>query len=154
MAVPMPDVAEGGWLTAILRPAGALDGPAAYRLCESLGHLAACSDMVIVNLTATSVSCPRDLARRLLAPARRFDQTGRCLLVIGASAELAAELERNAVPVVTLAADALPFQVRSAPSGSAPAPPSGSAPASPSVPAARANPLSACPAAIARTRRR
>jgi hypothetical protein len=125
MAFGMPDVAQGGWLTAILRPAGALDGPAAGRLCESLGHLAACSDMVIVNLTAASVSCPRALARRLLAPARRFDQAGRCLLVIGASAELAEELERNAVPVVTLAADALPLQAGSAPS----------------VPAARANPL-------------
>jgi hypothetical protein len=115
MAVAMAEVAEGGWLTAILRPAGALDGPAAYRLCESLGHLAACSDMVVVNLTATAVSCPRTLARRLLAPARRFDQAGRCLLVIGAPAELTAELERNAVPVVTLPADALPLQVRSAP---------------------------------------
>ena len=138
MTAVMTDVAEGGWITAILRPAGALDGPAAYRLCESLGHLGACSDMVIVDLTAASVSCPRALARRLLAPAHRFDQAGRCLLVIGASAELAAELESNAVPVVTLAADALP------------SPGSGSAP---SVPAARANPLSACPAAIARTRR-
>ena len=138
MALGVADVAEGGWLTAILRPAGALDGPAAGRLCESLGHLAACSDMVIVNLTAASVSCPRTLARRLLAPARRFDRAGRCLLVIGPSAELAAELEHNAVPVVTLAADTLPLQAGSAPS----------------VPAAPANPLSACPAAIARTRRR
>ena len=119
MAVAMPDVAEGGWLTAILRPAGALDGPAACRLCESLGHLAACSDMVVVNLTASSVSCPRALARKLLTPARRFDRAGRCLLVIGASAELAAELERNAVPVVTLAADALPLQGGSAPSAPA-----------------------------------
>ena len=126
MAGPMAGVAEGSWLTAILRPAGALDGPAACRLCESLGHLAACSDMVVVNLTASSVRCPRALAKRLLAPARRFDQAGRCLLVIGASAELAAELERNAVPVVTLAADALPLQAGFAPS----------------VPAAGANPLS------------
>jgi hypothetical protein len=119
MADAMAGVAEGGWLTAILRPAGALDGPAACRLCESLGHLAACSDMVVVNLTASSVRCPRALAKRLLAPARRFDQAGRCLLVIGASAELAAELERNAVPVVTLAADALPLQGGSAPSAPA-----------------------------------
>ena len=133
MAFGMPDVAQGGWLTAILRPAGALDGPAAGRLCESLGHLAACSDMVMVNRTAASVSCPRALARRLLAPARRFDQAGRCLLVIGAPAELAEELERNAVPVVTLAADALPLQAGSAP----PVPASGPPP----VPAARANPL-------------
>jgi hypothetical protein len=122
MAVKMPGVmaggAEGGWLTAILRPAGALDEPAACRLCESVGRLAACSDMVVVNLTATSVSCPRALARRLLPPARRFDQAGQCLLVIGASAELVAELERNAVPVVTLAADALPPQVGSAPPAS------------------------------------
>jgi hypothetical protein len=103
----------GGWLTTILRPAGSLDEPATAGLCEALPHLAASSDMVIVNLTATAVDQPRAFARKLLAPARMFDQAGRCLLVIGASAELTAELDSCAVPVITLAADALPSHVRS-----------------------------------------
>jgi hypothetical protein len=111
----MPAPEESGWLTTILRPAGALDHAALGRLCETLYHLAACSDMVIVDLTATAVSSPRTLARKLRAPACAFDQTGRSLLVIGASPELTSELDRNVVPVITLAADALPLQVRSAP---------------------------------------
>jgi hypothetical protein len=99
---------QGGWLTTILRPAGALDHAALGRLSEALGHLAASSDMVIVDLTAADVSSPRTLARNLLAPALKFDRAGRCLLVLGASPELTAELDRTAVPVITLAADALP----------------------------------------------
>jgi hypothetical protein len=58
---------------------------------------------------------PRALARRLLAPARSFEEAGRCLLVIGADAELTTELDREAVPVVTLAADVLPQPGRAAP---------------------------------------
>ncbi len=109
--------ARNGWLTVMLRPAGALDEAAANRLCAALSllTLAAGSDMVIVNLTASAVRNPRALARRLLSPARDFERAGRCLLVIGASAELAAELARAAVPVITLAADTLPRQVRPAP---------------------------------------
>jgi hypothetical protein len=110
-AQAVPPEADG-WLTAILRPAGTLDERAAGRLCEALEHLAASSDMVIVNLTATAVARPRALAVKLMAPARMFDRAGRCLLVIGASPELTAELDGNAVPVITLAADALPSQVR------------------------------------------
>jgi hypothetical protein len=110
MMAEAPD--QGAWLTTILRPAGALDSRAADRLCAALGDLAASSDMVIVNLTATAVSSSRSLARKLLAPAREFDKAGRCLLVVGASPELTAELDRGGVPVVTLAADMLPAQAR------------------------------------------
>jgi hypothetical protein len=111
--MPAPDAS--GWLTAVLRPAGALDQAALGRLCETLYHLAACSDMVIIDLTATAVSSSRTLARKLWAPAGAFDQAGRSLLVIGASPELTAELDRYAVPVITLGADVVPPQVRSAP---------------------------------------
>ena len=96
---------EGRWLTAVLRPAGTLDQAALRGLSESLGHLAASSNMVIVDLTAAVVASPRAFARDLRAPARTFEQAGQCLLLLGASPALAAELDRYAVPVITLAAD-------------------------------------------------
>ena len=99
---------EGRWLTAILRPAGTLDKTALRGLSESLGHLASSSNMVIVDLTAAVVSSPRTFARDLLAPARTFEEAGQCLLLLGASPALTAELDRHAVPVITLAADAPP----------------------------------------------
>jgi len=98
-----------GWLTTILRPAGSLDRSALHRLSESLGHLATCSNMVIIDLTAADVVNPRTFARGLLSPALAFEQAGQCLLLVGASSKLTAELDRAAVPIVTLAADALPL---------------------------------------------
>ena len=88
-----------------MRPAGPLDHAALARLSETLGALEPSSDMVVVDLTAADVRDPRGLARHLLAPARRFDQAGRCMLVVGASPRLTAELDRAAVPVVTLDPD-------------------------------------------------
>jgi hypothetical protein len=99
---------EGRWLTAILRPAGTLDRAALRGLSESLGHLAGSSNMVIVDLTAAVVGSPRTFARDLRAPARTFEETGQCLLLLGASPELSAELDRHGVPVITLPADAPP----------------------------------------------
>lgn len=101
---------EQEWLTIILRPAGSLDHAAVRRLGAALGHLAAGSDMVIVDLTAAVVYSPHELALALREPAREFERAGRCLLVLGASPALSAELERAAVPVATLAADAQPKQ--------------------------------------------
>lgn len=95
---------QDGWLTVIARPAGALDRAALGRLGAALGQLAASSDMVIVDLTAADVHSPRALAWNLRTPARSFEQAGRCLLLVGASAELAAELDHANVPVITLAA--------------------------------------------------
>ena len=106
---------QEGWLTTTLRPAGALDRPTLHRLSESLGHLATCSDMVIIDLTAADVGDPRAFARELREPALAFERAGRCLLLTGASARLAAELDRTAVPAITLAADTLPVQAASAP---------------------------------------
>ncbi len=99
---------QGRWLTATLRPAGTLDKAALRGLSESLGHLAASSNMVIVDLTAAVIGSPRAFARELRAPARTFDEAGQCLLLLGASPELTAELDRHAVPVITVAADAPP----------------------------------------------
>jgi anti-anti-sigma regulatory factor len=98
---------QDGWFTTIVRPAGPLDHAALARLSETLGALEPSSDMVVVDLTAADVRDPYGLARHLLAPARRFDQAGRCMLLVGASPELRAELGRTAVPVVTLAPQAL-----------------------------------------------
>jgi hypothetical protein len=95
--------AQDGWLTTVVRPAGPLDHAALARLSAALGVLEPSSDMVVIDLTAAAVRDPRDLARHLLAPARRFDQAGRCLLLIGASPRVEHELRRGAVPVVTLA---------------------------------------------------
>lgn len=97
---------QDGWLTTTVRPAGAVDDAALARLSEALGVLEPGSDMVVIDLTAADVRDPGRLARHLRAPARRFDQAGRCLLLVGASAGLMAELRRAAVPVVTLGADA------------------------------------------------
>jgi hypothetical protein len=101
---------QGRWLTAILRPAGSMDRAALRGLSESLGHLASSSNMIIVDLTAAVVCKPGAFARDLLAPARLFERAGQCLLLVGASPELTAALDRYAVPVVTLAADSLPPQ--------------------------------------------
>ena len=61
--------------------------------------------MVIIDLTAAVVGKPGAFARDLLAPARLFEQAGQCLLLLGASPELTAALDRYQVPVVTVAAD-------------------------------------------------
>jgi len=108
-AVASEAVDQGRWLTAILRPAGSMDRAALRGLCQSLGHLAS-SNMIIVDLTAAVVGKPGAFARDLLAPARLFEQAGQCLLLLGASPELTAALDRYRVPVVTLAADSLPPQ--------------------------------------------
>jgi anti-anti-sigma regulatory factor len=95
--------ARDSWLTTVVRPAGPLDHAALARLSAALGVLEPSSDMVVVDLTAADVRDPGDLARHLLAPARRFDEAGRCLLLVGASPRVTAALRRGAVPVVTLA---------------------------------------------------
>jgi hypothetical protein len=87
-----------------------MDRAALRGLSESLGHLTSSSNMIIVDLTAAVVCNPGAFARDLLAPARAFERAGQCLLLLGASPELSAALDRYAVPVVTLAADSTPPQ--------------------------------------------
>jgi hypothetical protein len=118
---------EQAWLTAVLRPAGSLDQAAVARLRAAVGHLAAASDMVLVDLTAADVRAARALALALREPATAFERAGRCLLLVGASPALRAELDRAAVPVATLAGDVLPVQASGPvaaghPAGAAPAP--------------------------------
>jgi hypothetical protein len=99
---------EQGWLTTIQRPAGSLDRAAAHRLEAAPGHLAAASDMIVVDLAAAAVRDPRALSRALREPAVEIQRAGRCLLVVGAAPWLTAELDRAELPVVTLAAGAVP----------------------------------------------
>jgi hypothetical protein len=101
-----PDAGRDSWLTTTVRPAGPVDDAALARMSQALGVLEAGSDIVVIDLTAADVRDPRKLARHLRAPACRFYQAARCLLLVGASPGLMAELRRAAVPVVTLAADA------------------------------------------------
>jgi hypothetical protein len=106
---------EQAWLTAVLRPAGPLEAAAVRKLGAALGQLAAASDMVLLDLTAAVVRDPRALAGALREPAALFDRGGRCLLVVGAPGRLVAELDRAAVPVVLLAAEALPAEIAALP---------------------------------------
>jgi hypothetical protein len=96
------------WLTAVLRPAGLLDQFGLDRVGLALGSLAACSDMVVIDLTAATVTSSHALALTLAAPAVELDRAGRCLLLRGVPARVRAELDRAAVPVIALAEDALP----------------------------------------------
>jgi hypothetical protein len=96
------------WMTTVLRPAGTLDRSGLDRVGLALGILAACSDMVVIDLTAATVVNPRALARILAGPSVRLDQEGRCLLLRGVPAQARAELDRAALPVIMLAEDALP----------------------------------------------
>ena len=89
-----------GWLTSVLRPAGTLDTAAAWRLTRALTTLAPSSDMIVVDLTATRVPAPTQLAAALRAPARQLTGPGRCLLLVGAAPDLVAALHRAQVPAV------------------------------------------------------
>jgi hypothetical protein len=96
------------WLTTVLRPVGLLDRSGLERLGLALGILVACSDMVVIDLTAATVTSPQALARTLMAPSVKLDQAGRCLLLRGVPPQVRAELDRAAAPVVALAEDTLP----------------------------------------------
>jgi hypothetical protein len=104
----MAEHGQDEWLTAILRPAGTLDEQALERLGAALTQLADDSDMAVLDLSATRYASARSVARELRRPAAEFERAGRCLLLVGASGELSAELDRAHVPVITLPADSLP----------------------------------------------
>src|SRR5580692_7281205 len=88
---------------------GGIDGPRGAARAQRVARPpASSSNMIIVDLTAADVRKPGAFARDLLAPARLFERAGQCLLLLGASPELTAALDRYAVPVVTLAADSPP----------------------------------------------
>ena len=83
-----------GWLTAVLRPAGSLDTSRVALLVQALTALAASSDMLIVDLTATTVPDPQQLAMALRGPAQRFAAPEKCLLLVGGSSDVLRSLTR------------------------------------------------------------
>jgi hypothetical protein len=98
------------WLTTVLRPAGLLDQRGLDRVALVLGILAVCSDMVVIDLTAATIISPHGLAQTLATPAVTLDRAGSCLLLRGVPAQVRAELDRAAVPAITLADDARPAE--------------------------------------------
>jgi hypothetical protein len=83
-----------------------LNRPGMDQVARALTILAACSDMVVIDLTAATVTSPHALARTLAGPAAELDHAGRCLLLRGVPPQVRAELDRAAVPAITLADDA------------------------------------------------
>jgi hypothetical protein len=98
---PVPQTRR--WLTTIVRPVGTLDRSGVDQVRMAISVLATCSDMVVVDLSAARVAAPRGLAVTLLEPAMELDRAGRCLLLRGVPPQLRAELDRAAVPAITLA---------------------------------------------------
>ena len=96
-----------GWLTAVLRPAGTLDGASADAFGRLLSDLSATADMVVVDLDATSIPDSAAFVETLGPAAACLAGPGRCLLL--ANAPLALELAVSAagVPAATLAVDAV-----------------------------------------------
>jgi hypothetical protein len=91
------------WLTTIVRPAGTLDRSGVDQVGLAIRILAACSDMIVVDLSAARVAAPRVLAIALLQPAAELERAGRCLLLRGVPPQLRVELDRAAVPAITVA---------------------------------------------------
>ncbi|MGE5829977.1 MAG: hypothetical protein ACM30G_16685 [Micromonosporaceae bacterium] len=100
------EVDESGrevWLTAVLRPAGELTGPAADRFVADLLALAARANIVIVNLVAASVPAPDAFAEALRRPGELLSGPDRCLLLVGADEALLRALRDCGGEVATLA---------------------------------------------------
>ena len=96
--VNSPDATAKGqdqlWLTAVLRPAGLLAGAAIVRFADELTTLARSANLVVVNLVAASVPDPEDLALAMCEPGALLSGPDKCLLLVGASDELLAALDR------------------------------------------------------------
>lgn len=96
----MPD--DELWLTAVLRPVGVLAGGAIDRLVEDLMALARRANVVVVNLVAAVIPSPELLASALRRPGQALSAPDRCLLLVGADANLLRELRRVGGQVATV----------------------------------------------------
>jgi anti-anti-sigma regulatory factor len=99
---------HGGWLTAVLRPAGTLDGAAAAAFGRSLRALSATADMVVVDLDAARIPDLAAFVALLRLPAARLARPGRCLLLANVADAVERAVRAAGVPAATLAADAVP----------------------------------------------
>jgi hypothetical protein len=88
------DAAEPLWMTAMLRPVGVLTGAAIDRLADELSAVAAGANIVVVNLVAAEVPNPDALAEALRRPGEMLTGPDKCLLIVGAGADLLAALDR------------------------------------------------------------
>jgi hypothetical protein len=90
-----------GWLTAVLRPAGALDPAAFGRL---LAALSATADMVVVDLDAVRIPNLAAFIDALRPAAAHLARPSRCLLLVNAPSALQHALDVADLPAATLAA--------------------------------------------------
>jgi hypothetical protein len=97
-----------GWLTAVLRPAGTLDGAAADALLRLLADLSTTADMVVVDLAAARVRHLPAFADGLRLPSARLARRGRCLLLANMPSALERVVRTAGMPAAVLPADAVP----------------------------------------------
>ncbi len=90
------------WLTAVLRPAGTLEGPAMDRFVASLTALAGSASLVVVDLAAARVPEPEAFAAALRLPGGLLSGPDRCLLLVGADRALLDALDRCGGQIATL----------------------------------------------------
>jgi hypothetical protein len=103
MSVAEVTVSRNGiWLTAMLRPVGELAGRTIERFIDDLLALAQRANIVVVNLVAASVPAPAVLARALRGPGAMLSAPDKCLLLVGADADLLRELRRVGGDVATV----------------------------------------------------
>jgi hypothetical protein len=97
-----------GWLTAVLRPAGTLDGASAAAFGRLVADLSTTADMVVVDLDATRIPDVTTFVDALRPAAARLAVPGKCLLLANAPRALEHAVSLAGVPAATLAADAVP----------------------------------------------
>jgi anti-anti-sigma regulatory factor len=103
-----PSPSAGGWLTAVLRPAGTLDGAAAAAFGRSLRAVSATADMVVVDLDAARIPDVAAFVDTLRASAERLARPGGCLLLVNPPRALERAVRAAGVPAATLAAELVP----------------------------------------------
>jgi anti-anti-sigma regulatory factor len=97
-----------GWLTAVLRPAGTLDGAGVEELLRLLADLSATADMVVIDLAAARVRDARAFAGALRLPSARLARRGRCLLLANTPPALERVVRTGGMPVAVLPAGGVP----------------------------------------------
>jgi hypothetical protein len=102
MTALVPAANDSFWLTAVLRPAGVLNGAAIEKFVDSLMGLAERANLVIVSLVAATVPAPAALARALRRPGAALSGPDRCLLLVGADDELLRALAQQGGDIATV----------------------------------------------------
>ena len=98
------DLPSGGWLTAVLRPAGTLDGASADAFGRLLSELSATADMVVFDLDATRLPDLATFVETLWPAAACLAGPGKCLLLANAPIALEIAVSEAGLPAATVAA--------------------------------------------------